>query len=371
MFTGLCATPLRNCPLNEPMNMDGNKDAARNCLDIGNRALNAGDKAKALKFLAKAYRLDPSLPLGGLLSSLREDLMYVSGEESQTQSEIKVSRATRANVDSSSNAGASTEQVEIVQRVRKTKDYYQILGLNKDCSTEEIRKAYKKISLKVHPDKNSAPGAEDAFKHVSKAFACLNDEGSRAKYDQYGPEDSHKIAHQSNTRYRYARSNGFPYNDTFDADEIFNSFFFGSENAYHRAQYVRRYNRATGPRQTQASRSTDSSGGLLTLLQVLPVLALFLISLIPLSKPVYSMEQVAPYQFQYSTKEHQVPFYVKSMDFDREYPPGSSSRRSVEAKVERDMVEMLGYNCRRELHHRRWNPSLQTPNCDKLQGFYV
>ncbi|MCO5604965.1 hypothetical protein L7F22_059140 [Adiantum nelumboides] len=352
--------------------MDGNKDAARHCLNIGNVALKGGDKAKALKFFAKAQRLDPTLPLRSLIASLREDLEDLSSQESQDRNEIKqnVPRTDRGSVDSTSNATASTEQVEIVHRVRKTKDYYEILGLQKDCTAEELRKAYRKISLKVHPDKNSAPGAEEAFKHVSKAFACLNDESSRARYDEHGPEDPHKLARQSNTQYRYARS-GFVYDDMFDADDIFNSFFFGSENAFHRAQYVRRYSRPSGTRQAQANRNTDNSSGLVTILQILPVLALFLISLVPLSKPVYSMEQVSPYQFQYSTMEHEVPFYVKSMDFDREYPPGSSSRRSVEAKVERDMIEMLGYNCRRELNYRRWNPSLQTPNCDKLQGFYV
>lgn len=357
--------------------MEGNKDAAQNCLDIGNKALKDGDKAKALKFLTKAQRLDPSLPLGSLLSSIRKEMKDAGGHGRHPQNEIKqnVFGMARANGDSAGSAPnvvASAEQIEIVQRICKTKDYYQILGLNKDCTAEEIRKAYKKISLKVHPDKNSAPGAEDAFKHVSKAFACLNEEDSRAKYDQYGPEDPNKLAHQNAARYHHPR-NGYAYGEMFDADEIFNSFFFGanySANAFQRAQYVRRY-RTAGTGQAEGGRSTEKSGGLVTLLQVLPVLALFLISLFPLSSPVYSMERVAPYQFQYSTKEHQVPFYVRSVDFDKDYPPGSSSRRSVEAKVERDMVDMLGYNCRRELQLRRWNPSLRTPNCDRLQSFYV
>eukprot|EP00250_Pteridium_aquilinum_P035551 c9647_g1_i1 orf=366-1430(-) len=353
--------------------MDGNKDAAQKCRDLGNKALKDGDKARALKLLTRAQRLDPSLPLESLLSSIWKDIKETGGQERPAQNEIRenVSGPARANGNSAPNVVASAEQVEIVQRIRKTKDYYQILGLNKDCTTEEIRKAYKKISLKVHPDKNNAPGAEEAFKHVSKAFACLNEAESRSKYDQCGPEDPHRPSHHA-ARYRHAR-NAYAYDEMFDADEIFNSFFFGtnySGNSFQRAQYVRRY-RTGGTRQAEGTQSTEKSGGLLTLLQVIPVLALFLISLFPLSKPIYSMEQVAPYQFQYSTKEHQVPFYVKSVDFDREYPPGTSSRRNVEAKVERDMMEMLGYNCRRELSHRRWNPSLRTPNCDRLQSFYV
>ncbi|MCO5563047.1 hypothetical protein L7F22_016683 [Adiantum nelumboides] len=87
----------------------------------------------------------------------------------------------------------TSEQVDIVRQIRKIKDYYQILGLEKDCSAEEIRKAYRKVSLKVHPDKNKAPGADEAFKAVSKAFACLNGPELKQKYG-YGPEEANDVA---------------------------------------------------------------------------------------------------------------------------------------------------------------------------------
>lgn len=354
--------------------MDSNKDAAQNCMVLGNKALKDGDKERAFKFLSKALRLDPSLPLGSVLSSLRKDMKDTGCKDGHSQSQHDPSTVgtERTNSDSLPKVVSSAEQVEIVRRIRKTKDYYQILGLAKGCTSEEIRKAYRKISLKVHPDKNNAPGAEDAFKSVSKAFACLNDENLREKYDQYGPDESHRVAHQTSARYR-GGGNGFAYDEMFNADDIFDSFFFGTpyaSNAFQRSRYVRTQ-RTAAARQAEGGETHEKSGGLLTLLQLLPVLALFLISLIPLSSPVYSMEQVAPYQFQYSTREHQVPFFVKSQDFDRDYPQGSSSRRSVEAKVERDHMEILGYNCRRELSHRRWNPSFKTPNCDSLRSFYV
>ena len=50
------------------------------------------------------------------------------------------------------------------------KDYYQVLGVNKGASTEEIKKAYRKSALKFHPDKNKNPGAEDRFKEIAEAF---------------------------------------------------------------------------------------------------------------------------------------------------------------------------------------------------------
>ncbi|KAH6554725.1 hypothetical protein KP509_35G044300 [Ceratopteris richardii] len=353
--------------------MNANKDAAKAYLRIGNKALQEGDKSKAFKYLKKAYCLDTTLPLGLLLSSLEEDLKLDDGGPdtvAQKRTKQNISNPGENSYDSTTS-GPSTEQLDIVQRLRKTKDYYEILGLSKNCTAEDIRKAYRKISLKVHPDKNCAPGAEDAFKLVSKAFSCLSNVDSRSKYDLYGSDEPQRIVQPRSTRYRYSHTN-FPFEDMFDADEIFNSFFFGSENEFHRAQYVRRYRTSTtGARQTQQNCNNDNFNGFFTFLQLLPILALLLLALFPFSKPVYSMDQVAPYDFQFSTVKHQVPFYVTSMDFEKEYPPGSFSRKNVEARVERDMMDMLSYHCRRELHRQRWNRSLKTPNCDKLQAFYV
>ena len=69
------------------------------------------------------------------------------------------------------------------------KDYYEILGVTKKSTDDEIKKGYKKISLRVHPDKNRAPKAEEAFKKVNQAFTCLSDPRKRAIYDQTGTEE--------------------------------------------------------------------------------------------------------------------------------------------------------------------------------------
>jgi len=53
-------------------------------------------------------------------------------------------------------------------RLRKCKDYYEILGVTKDCSEDDVKRAYKKLALKYHPDKNKAPGATEAFKGTIK-----------------------------------------------------------------------------------------------------------------------------------------------------------------------------------------------------------
>lgn len=68
------------------------------------------------------------------------------------------------------------------------KDYYKILGLSKGATTEEIKKAYRQLALKYHPDKNKSPGAEDMFKQVAEAYEVLNDKKKRELYDKYGEE---------------------------------------------------------------------------------------------------------------------------------------------------------------------------------------
>jgi len=122
------------------------------------------------------------------------------------------------------------------------KDYYDVLGVNKDASKAEIKKAYRKLALKYHPDKNPEKAAEEKFKEISEAYAVLYDDEKRRLYDQYG----HSGIDQ---RYSYEdifrgadfgdifRGMGFDFG--FGFDDIFERFFG------HRADFNRRGSRRT------------------------------------------------------------------------------------------------------------------------------
>lgn len=89
-------------------------------------------------------------------------------------------------------------------------DYYQILGVNQNASTDEIKKAYRNLAMKHHPDRG---GDEAQFKQVQEAYAVLGDEQKRAEYNNPQPQGFH--FHFGGTGFDHAFGHGFPFGDIF------------------------------------------------------------------------------------------------------------------------------------------------------------
>ncbi|XP_070492868.1 dnaJ protein homolog 1-like [Chironomus tepperi] len=109
------------------------------------------------------------------------------------------------------------------------KDYYKILEINKGASDDEIKKAYRKLALKYHPDKNKERGAEDKFKEVAEAYEVLSNKEKRQAYDQFGNADyteypsSRPNQHQQNF-YTFQGDGRQTFRDFFGTDDIFSAF---------------------------------------------------------------------------------------------------------------------------------------------------
>jgi len=118
-----------------------------------------------------------------------------------------------------------------------TKDYYKILGVSKNSTKEEVKKAYKKLAKKFHPDLNKEEGSTEKFKEINEAAAVLADDEKRNSYDQFGT-----TADQFGNGFQ-----GFDFSDImgggrggFDFDSIFESFFGGSHFGGSRRRGPRR-----------------------------------------------------------------------------------------------------------------------------------
>ncbi len=97
------------------------------------------------------------------------------------------------------------------------RDYYQILGVSKSASPEEIKKAYRKLALKYHPDRNQGnKEAEARFKDISEAYAVLSNPEKKKQYDMFGADGFHK---------RFTQEDIFR---DFDFGSIFKEFGFGT-----------------------------------------------------------------------------------------------------------------------------------------------
>ncbi|HZX45225.1 MAG TPA: molecular chaperone DnaJ [Candidatus Nanoarchaeia archaeon] len=107
------------------------------------------------------------------------------------------------------------------------KDYYKTLGVGKNATKEDVKKAYKKLARQFHPDINKQADASDKFKEINEAAQVLGDDEKRRQYDQFGDADSYKQA----SGFRGFDSSDFGFGDSdfasFDFGDIFDKFFGG------------------------------------------------------------------------------------------------------------------------------------------------
>ncbi|CAH1794057.1 unnamed protein product [Owenia fusiformis] len=373
--------------------MEGNKDESERCLEIAIKYIMGGDRNKAVKFLNKALKLYPLPKAKDLLEQLNntansstanKDKHKDNTDGPRHRNQQKTSQ-TSTNQESSGhtlNKDYTSAQLDMVKRIRKCKDYYEILGVDKDCSEEDLKKAYRKLALKMHPDKNKAPGATEAFKAIGNAFAVLNDKDKRRRYDLYG-SDAERVEGHSHHHHEYDFNRGFE--GDISAEEIFNMFFgggFPTGDVGQRHQHRTRTHHFT--RSTHYTNREDN--GYTMCLQLTPLLLLVGLSLLSsflVGDQVFSLQRSNKYMNERKTQNLGIAYFVKP-DFSTHY---SGNIRSIERQVEDEYIGGLRSNCYRERTYKEnmlwqakawsdrnlWERAQNTklPSCDNLDKLYA
>lgn len=118
------------------------------------------------------------------------------------------------------------------------RDYYDVLGISRSANETAVKKAYRKLAMKYHPDVNDSEDAEDKLKEINEAYSVLSDPAKRQSYDRFGFAGVDSSYSQS-----FGNDFGFSQTGFSDIDDLFGSFFSGS------SQFSGSYQNDTRPRQ--------------------------------------------------------------------------------------------------------------------------
>lgn len=316
------------------------------------------------------------------------------------------------------------EQESIVLKVLsyKPNQFYEILAVTKSADETEIKKSYRKLAIKCHPDKNPHPRASEAFKFINKAWGVLSDPQKKKIYDQTGADPDSRFessgagasGFSSGTHPMFnggAGRGGVPFDD-----DIFNLFFGGGNSPFggqtftfgnngftfqsfgggdspfmrHRRTHHRprqgQSQSGTSQQEQQQNSTSEMLRALLPLLLVLIVPILTSLFTGELSGSDYSFSPTSKYNIERRTPRYSIPYYVTN-NFEQKFSGKSAKQmRNFDNKVESIYVQDKRSKCSREQIHKNeliedaqgwfWTDedklkraeNMPMPNCDFLRG---
>ncbi|KAG2128582.1 hypothetical protein DEU56DRAFT_891182 [Suillus clintonianus] len=398
--------------------MEGNKDEAIKCLSIAQKYKDAGNFPSARKFCQKSINLFSTPEAAKLLESI--EAAEASGSSSSTagagpsmsngnaqasssstEARPSASGAKHRNTGSANGTAGgmggekrefTAEQLKVVKRVKgcKVTEYYEILSVKKDCEEAEIKKAYRKLALALHPDKNGAPGADEAFKMVSKAFQVLSDSQKRAIYDQSGSDPESRSSGMSSRGPGFSAS---PFGGGFEGEmspeDLFNMFFGGGGMAMNRgfggspfggpvftASFgpggFRTTRMGANMGGAQAQQQGEGAQGRSLLMQLLPLILLIAFSVLSalpdmfstsIPDPRYSFSASSRFNVERQTSGLGIKYHVNGHEFQNHRPiaadiAGGANRRGsalsrFEGQVEQVYTNTLYGDCQRGVDRRQ------------------
>lgn len=305
---------------------------AIDCLKVARRKWNEGDKAKAIEWVEKSLK-HHSTP-----EAIRVRDLWKAGKEEETEAfppppippsqksakpspgkpQSQPGPPTAASPQKQTSEKHSVggkeytpEQQEIANSIKAKTDYYDILGVPKSASEEDIKRAYRKLAVKLHPDKNFSPEAEEAFKKVNAANVCLMDNGKRSHYDLFGSDADGGRRHEHRV-------------EELTPEQLFSMFYDAKGVPYPsvpKKQSVRGY------------------------YQLLPTLFVLLCAWYYRPPPLlFSLDSSDEVPVQRTTAVGGVSYYVAS-NFEDNYLRDLRALACVEATVDRTMLDKLDREC--------------------------
>ncbi|KAI9250992.1 hypothetical protein BDA99DRAFT_522372 [Phascolomyces articulosus] len=362
--------------------MEINKDEAIRCLNIAKNHFGNGNYAAALRFTKKSISLYPTDPAKDFLEKAEKAVANEGDQKSSTNNSNNSSSSSSGPSTSSKPSTTSSEKKYTADQVSAVKkilacgtDYYEVLSLEKKCTEVQIKKSYRKLALQFHPDKNNAPGADEAFKLISKAFTVLSDPQKRAIHDAGGGDPEQRGSGgmgggAGGFRGFHHAGQGFG-GDEISPEDLFNMFFGGggggafgpgfSSATFVGPGFAPHYYRSGAGRRAQfqqqraARQQNGGTPGWTVLLQILPLLILFgyslLSGLFTDNTPAFSLRPTNVYSQVRMTQSHQVPYYVNPSAF-RSTEQSRQNLNRVEQQVEVDWVRGLQHSCNNERRER-------------------
>ena len=302
-----------------------NEERSKLLLERGQKSLENKNYLEALHYFKLSNKFQKSFQTDELIKKCEEI--------------VKEMREKEKKEDSSKDESGPNPQDEACEKIIKNNNYYEILGITKETSNDDIKKAYKKLALKFHPDKNKSPKAEEAFKKIATAYQTLTDPKKRELFDKYGSEEEYR------EKIYQERQQQFEYED-FDAYDIFDMFFGNIDPEILRRQR-RRFRRAQAQQQVQINPRLMK---FLPILNLLPLLLMSLSYFLPYifrTKELYIFEKNnKDYPYEKKTRRYKINYYV-GKDFEDKYKnlKDNLEMRKIETEIENKYLTYLKIEC--------------------------
>jgi DnaJ family protein B protein 12 len=291
-----------------------NKDEAEKWKNIAKEAIANHDYHKAIRFLGKSKKLFDTSEADGLITLCEMNLKNrgSAGDAKTETPSGAYKRNTPKPAEPEREKNYTSEEVHLCKGILAKTNYYDILGIQKGASEGEIKKAYRKLALKLHPDKNNAPTATDAFKKVSTSYMWLSDVKKKQIYDEHGTEDNF----QQNYRQYFREDEMF---DPFDLFDLFTGGNMQGRRRQYRPQ--RQAQRQHHNHQHDENRNPLQQFGPFVLI-IIMFIFLSLTSNLNMG-PSFSLTKTSQYTFEHLSSTHNVKFFV---DKDTHETMGGSAK---------------------------------------------